>query len=295
MNVLFAFLARVFLLATLGYLLICLYVFVRQRTMLYHPQPVSEEQMLQWAHEAGMSRWLDKGGKPLGWMTGGDPEEIPVVIFQGNAGNALDRMSLIDRLRRAGATGRIHVVDYPGYGSAPGSPTQSSLTETAQRALDAMPGSAIVVGESLGTGVAAQGVASRPDKVLGLILITPFESMTAAAAHHYPWLPVRTLLLDRFDSAGALKTFPNPVAIIVADDDETTPPDGARRLFAAMTGPKKLWEVKNAGHNGAVTNLLDEAWREVWKFVSSRVGVTDSANFQWSHREPPLTPSPGHE
>ena len=268
MNMLVALLARLFLLAALGYLLVCLYVFLRQRAMLYHPQAVSEEQMLQRAREADMARWLDKSGEPLGWMTGGDADEIPVVIFQGNAGNALDRTSLIDRLRAAGARGRIHVADYPGYGSAPGSPTQRSLTETAQRALDAIPGSAVVVGESLGTGVAAQGAASRPDKVQGLILITPFDSMTAAAAHHYPWLPVRALLLDRFDSAAALKTFSNPVAIIVADDDDITPPDGARRLFAALTGPKKLFEVKDAGHNEAASNLPDGEWREVWDFVS---------------------------
>ena len=267
MNVLVVFLTRVFLLAALGYLLVCLYVFVRQRAMLYHPQAVSEEQMAQRAHEAGMSRWLDKNGKPLGWMTGGEAEEIPVVIFQGNAGNALDRLSLVERLRSAGARGRIRVADYPGYGSAPGKPTQRSLTESAHRALDALPGSAVVVGESLGTGVAAQAVAGRPGKVRGLILITPFESMTAAAAHHYPWLPVRALLLDRFDSAAALKTFPGPVAIIVADDDETTPPDGARRLFASLRGPKMLFGVKNAGHNEASSNLPADEWREVWMFV----------------------------
>ena len=268
MNMLVAFLGRILLLVVLGYLLVCLYVFIRQRAMLYHPQPVSEEEMMRRAQEAGMSRWLDKSGKPLGWMTGGDTNKIPVVIFQGNAGNALDRMSVIERLRVAGATGRIYVADYPGYGSAPGSPTQRSLTDIARRALEAIPGRAVVVGESLGTGVAAQGAASRPDKVSGLILITPFESMSAAAAHHYPWLPVRALLLDRFDSAAALRTFPHPIAIIVADDDETTPPDGARRLFAVLTGPKKLWDVKDAGHNDAASNLPDSEWRDVWKFVA---------------------------
>ena len=268
MNIFVAFLARVFLLAALGYLLVCLYVFIRQRAMLYHPQAVSEAQMTQWAHEAEMSRWLDEIGKPLGWMTGGDEDEIPVVIFQGNAGNALDRLALIERLRTAGARGRVHVADYPGYGSAPGSPTQRSLVKTAQRALDALPRSGVVVGESLGTGVAAQGVASRPEKVRGIIVITPFESMISAAAHHYPWLPVRLLLLDRFDSAAALGTFPGPVAIIVADDDDTTPPDGAHRLFSALAGPKKLWDVKNAGHNDAASNLSAQEWRELWRFVS---------------------------
>lgn len=270
MNMLTAFLARMFLLAVLGYLLICLYVFIRQRAMLYHPEAVSEEQMMKQAREAGMVRWFDKGGNSLGWMTRDGTGENPVVLFQGNAGNALDRLSLIERLRTAGAQGRIYVADYPGYGSAPGSPSQRSLTATAQRALDAMPGGAVVVGESLGTGVAAQGAASRPGKVKGIILITPFESMVSAAARHYPWLPVRALLLDRFDSAAALKTIPCPVAIVLAEDDDTTPPEGARRLFASLPGPKKLFEVKNAGHNEAASNLPDSEWREVWEFVSPR-------------------------
>ena len=267
-NALIAYLARVFFLAALGYLLICFYVFIRQRAMLYHPQAASEEEMVQRAHEAGMSRWLDKDRTPLGWMTCDGTDEIPAVIFQGNAGSALDRLSLIGRLREAGARGRIYVADYPGYGSAQGVPTQRSLTRAAERVLDALTGRAVLVGESLGTGVAAQCAASRSGKVQGIILITPFESMVSAAAHHYPWLPVRLLLLDRFDSAAALKTSPHPVAIIVADDDETTPPDGAHRLLAALTGPKRIWDVKNSGHNDAASNLPDRDWREVWRFVS---------------------------
>lgn len=268
MNVLIASLLRVALLLALGYLLVCLYVFLRQRTMLYHPQAVSEGRMLELARETGMSRWLDQSGKPIGWVTRDGADGRPVVIFHGNAGSALGRQPLIEKLRAAGATGRIHVADYPGYGSAPGSPTQQSLTETAKRALDALPGRVVLVGESLGTGVAAQIAQVRPDKIRGIILITPFESMVSAAAHHYPWLPVRLLLLDRFDSAAALKTFPGPVAIIVADDDDTTPPDGAQRLFAALSGPKMLRNVKNSGHNDAALNLPGGEWREVWRFVT---------------------------
>ena len=266
-----AFLAKMLLLAALAYLAVCLYVFFRQRTMLYHPRAVSEAQMEDLARETGMSRWLDNAGKPLGWMTREGTEGTPVLIFHGNAGNALGRQQLIERLRDAGASGPIFVADYPGYGSAPGNPTQRSLTATAERALDAMPRPAILVGESLGTGVAAQAAARRPGKVQGIILLTPFDSLSAAAAHHYPWLPVRALMLDRFDSAAALKTFPNPVAIILAEDDDTTPPAGARHLFAGLTGPKKLNEVKNAGHNDVASTLPDEEWREVWRFVTSRL------------------------
>ncbi len=268
MKMLTSFLAKVFLLAVLAYLLVCLYVFFRQRAMLYHPQPVSEDRMAELARETGMSRWTDHAGSPLGWVTRDGAGDPPVLILHGNAGNALGRQQLIEKLRGAGAGGRIFVADYPGYGSAPGSPSQRSLTEAATKALDAMPGRAIVVGESLGTGVAAQAARIRPEKIQGIILITPFDSMVSAAAHHYPWLPVRLLLMDRFNSVTALKSFPGPVAILASENDTTTPPEGARRLFEALRGPKQMWEVKSSGHNDAIANLTAHEWTKVWDFVT---------------------------
>lgn len=262
-------LGRALLLAAVGYFLVCLFVFFRQRTMLYYPQSIPGDQMAREAREVGMTRWMDQDGNPLGWMTSGDSAAIPVIIFQGNSGNALGRMSLIENLRGAGATGRIHVAEYPGYGSAPGNPSQKSLTELALRAVEALPGRPIVVGESLGTGVASQAAARLPEKIRGMILITPFDSMVSAAAHHYPWLPVQLLLIDRFDSVRALKNFPNPVAIVLGEQDETTPPEGGRRLFSGLPGPKKLWEAKGAGHNDAASSLKPAAWRDIWMFVSS--------------------------
>ncbi|MCK9589837.1 MAG: hypothetical protein WC076_12280 [Terrimicrobiaceae bacterium] len=101
------------------------------------------------------------------------------------------------------------------------------------------------------------------------VLLSVFTRVLSLAAVGYPWLPVRLLLLDRFHSAEALKTVQKPVAIILADNDGTTPPDGARRLFAGLNGPKRLWEVPSSGHNGVVANLSANEWRDVWKFAAS--------------------------
>lgn len=269
MSMIFTLLARILLLVVLGYLLVCAYVFFRQRAMLYHPQTVPEEQMLEAARGLGVSRWLDKTGNPLGWMTPDGTEETPVLIFHGNAGTALDRTVLIEKLRDAGVESRIFVVDYPGYGSAPGTPSQQNLVAAGVKALQALPDRAIVVGESLGTGVAAQVAEKCPGKIQGLLLITPFDSMVSAASHHYPWLPVGLLLLDRFDSIRALEQFSSPVAVVLAENDDTTPPDGARRLFEGLHGPKKLWAVKGTGHNGVISTLSAEEWHEIRDFLAS--------------------------
>jgi len=260
---------RLLIVCALAYLGICLYVFFRQRTMLYHPDAVPEETMRGIASACGFSRWNDASGNPIGWATDAGDSVNPVLILHGNAGHALNRASLVAKLREAGVTSKVYLPDYPGYGSAPGHPDQAGLTAAAVAALDALPFPSIVVGESLGTGVAAQAAARRPGMIRGLVLITPFDSMVAAASHHYPWLPVPALLLDRFDSVKALAEFTKPVALIVAAADDTTPPEGGKRLFNSLAGPKKLWAVPNADHNSAACDLPDSEWRELWDFVSS--------------------------
>ncbi|MEI6070944.1 MAG: alpha/beta fold hydrolase [Verrucomicrobiae bacterium] len=269
MSVVGAVLGRGLLVLALAYLGICFYIFLRQRSMLYHPEPLPEEQMLALARTRGLSRWADSSGRLIGWVTPGGSSARPVLILQGNAGNALDRDSLIAKIREADAGAKIFLVDYPGYGSAPGRPDQESLTAAAVAALDSLPGPALVVGESLGTGIAAQTAARRPEKIRGLVLITPFDSMTAAAAHHYPWLPVGLLLFDRFNSIKALDVFARPVAFLIAENDTTTPPEGARKLFESLTGPKKIWWVPGTDHNNAFSDLPPAQWRDLWDFVSS--------------------------
>jgi hypothetical protein len=268
-SVLWTILGRALLVLALAYLGICFYAFLRQRGMLYYPAALPEELMLALAREEGLSRWTDRSGQPLGWVTDDGAAGRPVLILHGNAGNALDRKELIAKLREAGAGSKIYLVDYPGYGPAPGTPDQSSLTASAVAALDALPEPVIVVGESLGTGIAAQAAARRPEKIRGLVLITPFDSMAAAAAHHYPWLPVRLLLLDRFNSVKALKKFPRPVAVLLGEIDGITPPEGARRLFDSLAGPKRLWVAPGADHNDAAFELSTSEWKDLWKFVSS--------------------------
>lgn len=253
-----------------GYAGVCLYVFFKQRQMLYHPRCADEADMLSAAREVGLERWIDSRGAAIGWMEPGGSTGPPVLVFQGNGGNPLGRITLIERLRQAGISAQFFILDYPGYGSRPGRPTQAALTGAAVAALDALPAPAVLLGESLGTGVAAQAAARRPDLVRGLILVTPFDSMVDAAAHHYPWLPVGWLMLDRFDSVTALDGFPKPVAVIVAERDGTTPPEGGRRLAESLRGPHRLWIVPGSDHNEAGGALSDSDWRDVWDFVSPR-------------------------
>ena len=220
-------------------------------------------------YSLAMQRWVSRGGNNIGWVTVSGKDENPVLILHGNAGNALGRDMLADKLREAGADGKIYIVDYPGFGSATGSPTQTSLTDAAAVALDALPGGVVVVGESLGTGVAAQLAKRSPNKIRGLLLITPFDSMVSAASHGAPIFPVKLLLLDRFDSVEALNGFTRPVGIIVAGADTIIPSGSGDKLFASLNGKKELCNVPGAGHNRAAFELPMDEWKKLWRLVSA--------------------------
>jgi uncharacterized protein len=125
----------------------------------------------------------------------------------------------------------------------------------------------ILVGESLGTGVACGAASQRPESVRGLLLITPFDSLVAVAKKHYPWAPVSLILRDRYNSSSALHKFRGPLAVIVAEEDVVVPVDSAIRLFESYSGPKKLWRVPGSGHNEVLDDISDSELRAAYEFA----------------------------
>jgi pimeloyl-ACP methyl ester carboxylesterase len=88
----------------------------------------------------------------------------------------------------------VALLEYPGYGPRPGAPSQQTLVPACRAAVTLLARGGlpvVIVGESLGSAVAALGAAEQPDSVAGLVLVTtPLASVTAVARRHYPFLPV---------------------------------------------------------------------------------------------------------
>ena len=97
--------------------------------------------------------------------------------------------------------------DYRGYGGNPGSPSERGLARdvrAAHRFLVCDAGQyratrLLYYGESLGAAVVVELATEHPPA--GLVLRWPFVDLAAAGHVHYPFLPVRTLLRDRFPLA----------------------------------------------------------------------------------------------
>ena len=181
-----------------------------------------------------------------------------VIVFHGNAGNRAHRIPLAIALRRIGL--QVLLFDYRGYGGNPGSPTEQGLELDARAAREFLinrrgveAGRLIYFGESLGTGVAVKLATEHPSAAL--ILRSPYTSMADIGQHHYPWLPVRLLLRDRYDSLMLISRVKTPLLIIAGERDYIVPAEFSRRLYDAAPQPKTFASIPGADHND--DELLD--------------------------------------
>jgi len=69
--------------------------------------------------------------------------------------------------------------------------------------------------------------------IAGLVLISGFTSLPDVAAGHYPWLPVKLLLRDRYDNLTKLAQIRAPVLVLHGTADALIPASHARALAAA--------------------------------------------------------------
>ncbi len=178
-----------------------------------------------------------------------------VIVFNGNGGNRAYRAPLAAALARAGHA--VLLFDYRGYGGNPGLPSERGLHRDARAALDAVvsrqdvdPQRIVYFGESIGTGVAVRLASERPPHAL--ILRSPFTSLADVGRHHYPFLPVRWLLRDRFASIDRIATLRAPLLVIGGTGDRIVPFAMTEELYEAAPEPKWLASIEGADHNDDV-------------------------------------------
>lgn len=247
-----------------------LLLFLVQDRLLFYPQPLSAERRADIARRHAHVRaiQLDAGGeKVLAWHVAGTPD-APLVLYFG--GNAEDVSWMIDQAAAHAPGASWLLVNYRGYGGSEGAPSARNIAEDALRWYDhaaqaLRPGRIVVFGRSLGSGPAVHVAAQR--KVAAVILVTPFDSLTEVAKHHYPVLPVGWLLRHRFDPVEVAPAIQAPLLCIAAQRDEVIPPVHARRLYERWGGPKRWVELPGARHND--TDGAPEFWRSVRAALSS--------------------------
>ena len=241
-----------------------------QDRLLYFPAKATVGDMVYGALRAWPSEQDFRGlvAEPAGRV------RATVIVFHGNAGHAGHRGFYATALTRLGL--RVILAEYPGYGPRGGTVGERSLVDDAEQAIalaHRLHGAPLLlIGESLGAGVAAAAGSRQRDKTAGLLLITPWDRLEHVGAHHYPWLPVGWLLRDRYDSAAHLASFGRPVVVAVAARDRIVPARFGTALYEALPEPKRLAVVEAADHNDWVEHVDDAWWRNETFFLLGEAG-----------------------
>ncbi|NPD03790.1 alpha/beta hydrolase [Nocardioides sp. zg-1308] len=179
---------------------------------------------------------------------------MAVLMAPGNGGNRAGRTGLARHLSDRGLN--VLMVDYRGYGGNPGSPTEKGLAADADAAVRALTDlghpldRTIFFGESLGTGVVA-GLQQR-HRPAGIVLRSPFTELADVGSHHYRWLPVRTLLRDRFPVLDPLAASNVPLTVIYGDRDSVVPSELSARVADGVPSLVERVVLRGADHNDAV-------------------------------------------
>lgn len=249
---------------------------VFQRSLIYVPTKA------EWKSEAAMASglklkpWPGKGEAFQGWRTGDATAPVRVLVMHGNAGSALHRNYYAEAFQALQPPWEVVILEYPGYGARGGSPSQKSLVAAGMQAVktlqseDARP--LILLGESIGSGVAAQVASRLPADIAGLWLVTPFDRLERVARKHFPYLPAGLLLMDRYESDEALVGFSKPVLMMIAGDDEVVGAEAGERLFQSVTAPKKRMGQDAAGHNNWDISPRSAWWAEARDFFTDQWG-----------------------
>jgi hypothetical protein len=254
-------------LAVLLYLVLAALVFFGQRKLIYVPAKGSFDEMAKVAATRGFEAWQGKSGY-IGWKHVGEPARgrAQLLIVHGNAGCAADRINYADGLRQVEPMD-VYILEYPGYGARPGSPSEKSFFAAATDAIEQLrkDGPVYIMGESLGTGVAAYLAGKYPEMVRGLLLIAPYNNLAAVAGYKMPIFPTRLFLLDRFASDQHLENYRGPIAMLFAGQDVIVPNRFGHKLYEGYQGPKIFWQIPEAGHNDLL-DQPDSRWLEMFQF-----------------------------
>lgn len=257
------------------YVLLCLLVGVFQRRIIYFPFYKTEVGMLAEAQRLGCQPWRDKPGAIIGWKSSrpGMKAANRLIVFHGNAGYALNRIHYLQAFQQmdAGRLWEVYLFEYPGFGARPGSLGYESFLQAGSQAIQTLQAEdsrpIYVAGESLGSGLASALAQQEGSKIAGVLLVTPFARLEDVAALRFWYLPVRSMLRDRWDNISTLREYSGPLAVILAGQDEIVSTAQGQLLYDGYQARKQRWVEPQATHNGLDFSLHASWWREASDFL----------------------------
>lgn len=262
------------IIVALAYGLIVLGMYLLQDKLMYHGSSPAIALADTAVSDMTEIRLQTSDGLSLrAWYKAASPEQKTIVYFHGNAGTIADRAYKARYLIDQGLG--VLLLEYRGFGGNPGNPSEAKLIKDADAAIayaldhGAKASDIVLYGESLGTGIAvdraaAMAVAGKP--VAAVVLEAPYTAISEVAQKHYPYLPAKWLVRDKYDSLSKIQHIAAPLFIMHGDNDRVVPQFFGKMLFERAIEPKQAQWIAGAHHTnpfdlgggaGAITFISD--------------------------------------
>ncbi|MDO9106686.1 MAG: alpha/beta hydrolase [Methylovulum sp.] len=210
------------------YLVFCVGLYLAQRSFIYHPTPSAG------VDAAAGKLKLAVAGADLAITARPHEGKNALIYFGGNMEDVAWSLPLFLKMFPDYA---LYLPHYRGYSDSTGEPSETALHNDALMLFDKVvyPNHSriVVVGRSLGSGVAVRLASQRP--IAKLILITPFDSILNVAQGKFPLFPINWLLIDKFESWQYAPQITAPTLVIAASHDQVIPYTNTERLYKSFT------------------------------------------------------------
>ncbi|MWC30456.1 alpha/beta hydrolase [Paenibacillus sp. MMS18-CY102] len=178
-------------------------------------------------------------------------ESAPLLIYYGG-NNENVPLSFFGQLEGW----NIAYANYRGYGRSEGKPDEGNLKADALTTFDTLvqredvdPSHVVILGRSLGSGVAAYVASQRA--AAGVVLISPYDTYENVLQDLFPLFPP-FLMHNHYRSAELAPKITTPVLTLIGDRDKTISPARSHALMQQWGGEKQTVIVKGANHNSIV-------------------------------------------
>ena len=253
------------------YVGICTLLYFNQDDLLFHPKPKTLKEVseiLKMAPDLDtLSFVMNDGNRTCGYIYNDTiKEKLPLVLYFG--GNAEEVSHLSEKKNYFPNTIMV-LINYRSFGLSQGIISEKNMFSDALEVYDKLitnpnidANNVIVIGRSIGTGVATYLSSQRETKAT--ILITPYESMIDVAQEKYPFVPIGLLIKHPFKSNEYATSITTPVLALISKNDQIIPIKHAYNLLDAWKGKTSFLEV-DEDHNSIMDNEV--AWKKMGVFV----------------------------